>query len=374
MSVLSLQGIQKSYSNGLRAVSSFDLTVEAGEFVTLLGPSGCGKTTTLRCIAGLERPDAGIITIDGAVVLDRMSGRQIDVPTERRGLAMVFQQYALWPHMSVFENVAFGLRSRHASKAEVMSKTERALRTVRLWEQRDRQISQLSGGQQQRISLARAIAPDPKVVLFDEPLSNLDVKLRDSMRIEILELQRELGLTSIYVTHDQDEAFSLSSRIVVMSEGQIEQVDVPAEVWMRPATPFVAGFIGMSTSVRGTARSNSMGGGQLATEDGLTLDFVNARGERIDGPAVAYIRAGELSVLSPDSPSVDNEWHAHVEFQSFHGDYTLVFLRHGSTRFVSRRVTPLDGQTDDVRLHIDPANVRVYAESAGARVLETVQQ
>lgn len=369
MSILAVNGLKKSFSGGVRALSAFELDVEPGEFVTFLGPSGCGKTTTLRCIAGLERPDSGTITIDGEVVYSANAARHVDLPPERRGLAMVFQQYALWPHLTVFENVAFGLRARHFSKADIMSKTERALRSVRLWDQRERQITQLSGGQQQRIALARAIAPDPKVVLFDEPLSNLDVKLRESMRIEILELQRRLGLTSIYVTHDQDEAFSLSSRIVVMNSGQIEQVATPEEVWEHPATAFVAGFVGTSTRLVGAVKELYVDGtARMQTTDGLELRFAASRtGEHrtsIGDRAVAFIRAGDLEILSDSASSTSNDWRAEIELESFHGDYTLVFLRVGEARF-SYRARGVPGQrSSSVRLHVDPDRVYVYRDDS----------
>jgi ABC-type Fe3+/spermidine/putrescine transport system ATPase subunit len=361
MTALSLQNIRKSFQNGTRAVDDFNLEVEAGEFVTLLGPSGCGKTTTLRCVAGLEKPDSGRIEIDGKVVFDR-SGIPVELPPERRGLAMVFQQYALWPHMNVFENVAFGLKSRKFSKSDIASKTERALKSVRLWDQRERQIGQLSGGQQQRISLARAIAPDPKVVLFDEPLSNLDVKLRDTMRLEILELQRDLGLTAIYVTHDQDEAFSLSSRIVVMSEGKVEQIDTPAEVWGRPATSFVAGFIGSSTRVDGTV-SVGTGGSATLQADGLELELEGSAGLRTGERASAFVRSGDLELHQKKPAAAKNVWNAKIELQSFHGDYTQVFVRVGSTRFICRTSTPIESADGTVWVHVPAKEIRAYADS-----------
>jgi ABC-type Fe3+/spermidine/putrescine transport system ATPase subunit len=361
MTVLTLQNVRKRFPNGTVAVGDFNLEVQPGELITLLGPSGCGKTTTLRCVAGLERPDSGRITVDDRVVFDATA--RTFVPPERRGLSMVFQQYALWPHMNVFDNVAFGLRSRKLPRHEVARKTERALRSVRLWETRDRQIGQMSGGQQQRIALARAIAPDPTVVLFDEPLSNLDVKLRDSMRLEIMQLQRQLGLTAIYVTHDQDEAFSLSSRIVVMNEGTIEQTGTPDEVWHHPGTAFVAGFVGNSTRLDGRIEAEpGSRAARLHTDDGIELHLPELPAGVVAGaPAAAFVRSGDIEFVESDRAGEPNVWPVTVELQSFHGDYTLVFVRLGETRLVCRRLTRLPEGDGDVYIRIDPGKVILYA-------------
>ncbi len=227
----------------VRAVQSVSLAARRGEVVTLLGPSGCGKTTTLRAIAGLERPDRGRIAIDGRVVFD--PGRGIDLPPERRGLSMVFQSYAIWPHMTVFENVAFGLRARGIGGRELAAPVWESLALVGLAELADRPATRLSGGQQQRVALARSIVGDPRLVLLDEPLSNLDAQLRLAMRAEFRELQRRLGLTALYVTHDQEEALVLSDRILVMREGRVEQAGTPAEIHDTPKTRFVAEFMGV---------------------------------------------------------------------------------------------------------------------------------
>ncbi|MBV8288243.1 MAG: ABC transporter ATP-binding protein [Hyphomicrobiales bacterium] len=226
------------------AVERVDLRVEVGEHVTLLGPSGCGKTTTLRAIAGLETPSGGRIVIDGNVVCDVASGRTL--PPERRGLSMVFQSYAIWPHMTVYDNVGFSFRARGIGRQKARPAVERALELVDLAGFANRPASRLSGGQQQRVALARALASDSKIILFDEPLSNLDAQLRIAMRAELNDLRRRLGFTAIYVTHDQEEAFALSDRIVVMRGGRIEQEGTPAELHRTPRTRFVAGFLGMS--------------------------------------------------------------------------------------------------------------------------------
>src|SRR5258705_12728466 len=224
------------------AVRGVSFSVQPGEQLTLLGPSGCGKTTTLRAIAGLEQPSAGEIRIAGAAMYS--SAQRVNIPAEKRGLSMVFQSYAIWPHMSVFENVAYGLRVRRESRQAIAEKVARALDMVQMRAFAERGASQLSGGQQQRVALARAFVFQPSVLLFDEPLSNLDAKLRADMRIELRELQHRLGITSVYVTHDLEEALAMSDRIVVMRNGVIEQVGTPDEIYRLPNSPLLADFVG----------------------------------------------------------------------------------------------------------------------------------
>src|SRR5919199_2635014 len=243
------------------AVNGVSFRVRAGEQLTLLGPSGCGKTTTLRAIAGLERPSAGAIRIGGKPVYASAEG--IDVPAERRGLSMVFQSYAIWPHMTVFDNVAYGLRVRRKSRQEIRDKVQQALDLVQMGAYAARRASQLSGGQQQRVALARAFVFSPSVLLFDEPLSNLDAKLRADMRIELRELQHRLGITSVYVTHDLEEALAISDRIVVMRDGLIEQVGTPGEIYNLPRNAFVADFIGSSNLIAGRLRRDLAGDGLI---------------------------------------------------------------------------------------------------------------
>ena len=237
-----LKGLTKQYvPNAPAAVDDIDLEIHPGEFLTLLGPSGCGKTTTLRMIAGFETPTGGSITLDGADIA-RLS-------PDKRPMAMVFQSYALFPHMTVHDNVSYGLRLQRLPKERIEEEVAFALTSMGLDELSHRAPSQLSGGQQQRVALARAMVMKPKVLLFDEPLSNLDAKMRVQMRTEIRSLQQRLGITSIYVTHDQDEAMSLSDRIVVMNRGRIEQVAVPGDVYRHPSSVFVADFIGSANFI-----------------------------------------------------------------------------------------------------------------------------
>ena len=250
------------------AVNGVSFTVGRGEHVTLLGPSGCGKTTTLRAIAGLEQPTAGSITVDGQAMFDSAARR--NVPAEQRGVSMVFQSYAVWPHMTVFDNVAYGLRVRKQGAAELKANVERALDLVQMRHLADRGASKLSGGQQQRVALARAIAFSPTVVLFDEPLSNLDAKLRAEMRVELRELQRRLDITSVYVTHDQEEALAISDRVIVMNVGVIEQIGAPEEIYNRPKSRFVADFVGSANLIKGKV----VGPGTFEAEGGAILKTV----------------------------------------------------------------------------------------------------
>ena len=252
------------YYGSVPAVRGISFKVMPGEQLTLLGPSGCGKTTTLRAVAGLEQPTVGEIRIDGVPVFS--SAHKINIPAEKRGLSMVFQSYAIWPHMTVFDNVAYGLRVRKTSAAEITEKVDRALEMVQMREFSGRRASQLSGGQQQRVALARAFVFQPSVLLFDEPLSNLDAKLRADMRIELRDLQHRLGITSLYVTHDLEEALAMSDRIVVMRDGLVEQTGTPDEIYSLPRSEFVADFIGSANLIRGRHRPDLDGDGLTALE------------------------------------------------------------------------------------------------------------
>jgi iron(III) transport system ATP-binding protein len=243
---IALDNLSKKFGT-LVAVDGATLTAADGELLTLLGPSGCGKTTTLRMIAGLEEPSGGSIRIGERVVYDRARG--IDVPAEMRGLGMVFQSYAIWPHMTVAENIAYPLRMRHVGRAGRRELVDKVLDLVGLAGLGDKPSTLLSGGQQQRVALARALVFEPALLLLDEPLSNLDAKLREQMRFELRIMQQRVGLTAVYVTHDQEEALTLSDRLVVINHGEIEQIGTPIEVYERPATRFVAQFIGKGNMI-----------------------------------------------------------------------------------------------------------------------------
>ncbi len=263
---LSLVELTKTFSNTVSDVTAVDhinLDIRPGEFITLLGPSGCGKTTTLRMIAGFEDATSGQVMLDGE--------NMVVVPPNKRPMSMVFQSYALFPHLSVRENVAYGLRLRKKSAEEIKEEVDIALAAMNLTAMADRAPSQLSGGQQQRVALARAMVVRPKVLLFDEPLSNLDAKLRVKMRVEIRRMQKRLGISSVYVTHDQSEAMAMSDRIVVMNSGRIEQVDTPEEIYLHPASVFVADFVGRANFVPAQAHEVS--------EDGMVE--IEALGQKI---------------------------------------------------------------------------------------------
>jgi iron(III) transport system ATP-binding protein len=265
----------------VRAAQDVSFDVPAGKLFTLLGPSGCGKTTTLRSIAGLERPRAGEIKVGDEVVFSK----DVFVPPNRRGLGMVFQSYAIWPHMSVFENAAFPLRvsSKRISRQEIRERVTRVLKTVDLGDLAEREATKLSGGQQQRLALARALVMEPRLLLLDEPLSNLDAKLRERMRFELKRLQRELGITTVYVTHDQSEALALSHSIAVMNAGRIEQIGSPREIYERPRNQFVADFVGSTNflEARVLARdgdfyrvSSQIGGMKVRATEPLAQDEI----------------------------------------------------------------------------------------------------
>jgi iron(III) transport system ATP-binding protein len=284
--IVRVERLHKRYAE-VTALADVSLTIQGGEFFTLLGPSGCGKTTLLRCIAGFLRPDGGQILCDGER-LDRL-------PAHKRDIGMVFQNYAIFPHLTVFENVAYGLRARRVAPTEIRRRAMETLRLVQMDGLADRRPDQLSGGQQQRVALARAMAIRPRLLLMDEPLSNLDAKLRVEMRTEIRRLQRELGITTIYVTHDQEEALAISERLAVMSAGQVEQVGFPWDVYQAPESAFVAQFIGTSNSLRGTLVSE---GGEWASVVIGDWRLRARRAEGLVGSVVAVFRPEALSLLA----------------------------------------------------------------------------
>jgi len=317
------------------AVHGVSFEVPKGEHLTLLGPSGCGKTTTLRSIAGLEQPFSGEIVIDGEPVFS--SRRRINVPTEKRGVSMVFQSYAIWPHMSVFENVAYGLRVRKMPTEAMRAAVEKSLDLVQMKRYADRPAAQLSGGQQQRVALARAIAFEPSVILFDEPLSNLDAKLRGEMRVELKDLQRTLGISSVYVTHDQEEAFAISDRVVIMNEGRIEQIGSPRDIYDRPRNSFVADFVGSANLIKGQVEGSPSADGNFLfrTADGLTLKAFSPRPPRGNETQVAirtaYIGVGATAV------SQANRIEGRVARRMFHGDFVQYLIDWSPGQLVVRR-------------------------------------
>jgi ABC-type Fe3+/spermidine/putrescine transport system ATPase subunit len=290
MAAVELKGIAKSFGD-VQAVKQVDLSFEEGTFTTLLGPSGCGKTTILRMVAGLETPSAGDILIKG--------NRVNDVPIHRRNLGLVFQNYALFPHKTIEQNVAFGLKYRGVEKAEMSRRVKQALDIVRLPGVERRLPAQLSGGQQQRIALARAIVIEPDVLLLDEPLSALDANLREEMRVELKAIQRNIGITTIFVTHDQEEALSMSDNVVVMDHGVVEQVGAPDEVYRWPETRFVADFLGHSNIMKGKTEATANGQAEVRLENGLTVRA--ATGVAATGTEVeVVVRAHKVAVGAPE--------------------------------------------------------------------------
>ena len=314
------------------AVDNVNFSIAPGELVTLLGPSGCGKTTTLRAIAGLENPSSGSIRLNGQTVWSGAERR--NVPAEKRGVSMVFQSYAIWPHMTVFENVAYGLRVRKAPQSEIKASVARVLEMVQMQAYADRPSSNLSGGQQQRVAVARAIAFSPNVLLFDEPLSNLDAKLRAEMRVELRELQRRLDITSLYVTHDQEEALAISDRVIVMSKGKIEQIGSPEELYNRPVSLFVADFVGAANMIQGQVKGTAPDGSLLfEATGGITLE-VEAPPAGGGGSVVA-LRSSYIH-LTP-MPETHNAVPGTIHRRMFHGDFIQYVVDWPAGQLIVRR-------------------------------------
>lgn len=344
---LRMTGVRKRFGN-LEAVSGCDLTVSSGEIVTLLGPSGCGKTTTLRLIAGFERPDAGEIAIAGRVVAS--SNRW--VPPEKRGVGMVFQEYALFPHLTVSENIAFGLG--RLGPAERRRRTERLLRMVGLGGLEDRYPHSLSGGQQQRVALARALAPQPDLVLLDEPFSNLDATLRLQMREEVRRVLKETGAAAIFVTHDQSDALAISDRVAVMAFGRIEQIGTPRDIYAHPRTSFVASFIGQTNLLVGTVAATA---GRVTTQIG---DVPCGNGFTISpGSTVTVSLRPEAFHLDPRGPV-----QAIVRRARYAGNCVEAEVEAGRGTLLFIRVPPtLDLQpSQTVQLRIDPSHVTLVED------------
>ena len=317
MSFLTLTGVQKTFPGGTVAVEDFNLDAVRGEFVSFLGPSGCGKTTTLRMIAGFEKPTAGTIVVDGTDITYRNPNQ--------RNVGMVFQSYALFPNMSVADNIGFGLKVRKRPKAEITKRVGELLELIHLEGRADRFPWQISGGQQQRVALARALAIEPQVLLLDEPLSALDAKIRIVLRKEIRAIQRQLGITTVYVTHDQEEALSLSDRVVVMSDGRIEQIGTPSEIYNFPTTTFVASFVGTLNLV--IARVIDPGAGRLSV-DGQEVRTSKAVADVGPNGLVTLALRPEGIELGDGEPGA-NRLHGTVEDINFLGSIVRIRVKVG---------------------------------------------
>ncbi len=348
---------------GVTAVDGVSFEVHDGEFLTLLGPSGCGKSTTLAALAGLERPDEGLIRVGDDVFFD--GARGLFVPTERRNIGLVFQSYALWPHMTVADNLAFPLRLRRVKRARQAELIREALSVVEMERFADRYPSQLSGGQQQRVALARTLVYQPKVLLLDEPLSNLDAKLRERARVWLRDLQARLGITTVYVTHDQTEALALSDRIAVMRDGRIVQIDTPKVIYEAPADPFVADFIGSSNFLRGTVAGVANGQVELRLPDGQSLTVPAHETFEVGQDALVSIRPERLEAV-PDGGAGGNRLHVRLQDRSYLGARWLYTLDASGQPL--RLETEDDLPQGELSVRLPSVHCSLFAASAAAPV------
>ena len=324
MSSLIITRLSKEYG-ATKVVTDLNLQVAQGEMLVLVGPSGCGKTTTLRCIAGLERPSAGRITIGERVVTAIEEG--VFVQPEKRHIGMVFQSYAVWPHMTVFQNVAYPLKALGVARAQIHERVMKTLRLVQLEALAERYSSQISGGQQQRVALARSLVAEPRLLLFDEPLSNLDASLRLQMRVEIKELQRRLGFTSVYVTHDQAEAMAIADRLAVMDRGVIRQIGSPQALYDEPTDTFVAGFMGTANLVSGNVQEIADGAAVVQSASGLVLRVRDAKGVARGAGVHISMRPEALRVSAAGvHPRGANAWPATVTAATYLGNSIIYRL------------------------------------------------
>jgi len=340
--MLRVEGLYTEYPNEkgeiVKAAQDVSFSVPEGKLFTLLGPSGCGKTTTLRSIAGLEKPRAGEIAVNNRVVFSSAKG--VFVAPNRRGFGMVFQSYAIWPHMDVFRNAAFPLQvgAKRYSRDELRAKVMRVLEAVQLDHLADREATKLSGGQQQRLALARALVMEPQLLLLDEPLSNLDAKLRERMRFELKRLQRELRITTVYVTHDQSEALALSHEIAVMNEGRIQQVGSPRDIYERPGSPFVADFVGSTNFLDGAVLGpdGTQGHYLVRTEIGdVSVSATEAL--RADDKVLLSVRPEDVGLVEARPEAPGNVWQATVDQKVFLGEVVDFQVKLGSRTLLSRQ-------------------------------------
>jgi iron(III) transport system ATP-binding protein len=367
MSGFNVQGLTKRYGSNT-VVDDLDLHMGEGEFVVLLGPSGCGKTTTLRCLAGLERPELGSITFRDRTVYS--SQNRVDVPTHKRNVGMVFQSYALWPHLSVRKNIGYPLKVRGMKDKLKDGAVERAASMVDTQAYLDRYPAQLSGGQQQRVAVARGLVAEPDLVLFDEPLSNLDARLRDQVRTQIHQLHQSLGFSAVFVTHDQSEAFALGDRLAIMKAGKLEQFDTPERVFEEPASEYVAAFIGMGNRLELTHREH---GWSIASGEVLDLG-VRTPPRTVGDRAVARLRGEDLHLrrTSEDAPGHHVLLHATLVTTEFGGRHFDVLVDLGGQQLSLRADTRDHGawlrdaeEGVPVMVSFAPSDVRLFAADLG---------
>ena len=356
-----IRGVSRHYySEGktIKALDGVDLTIPANQIFTLLGPSGCGKTTLLRCIVGLEMPDAGEIEIGGEVVWSKARG--IAVPPEKRGLGMVFQTYAIWPHMNVFDNVAYPLQVRGVPGDAIRQSVAKTLRFVQLEGYEKRPATKLSGGQQQRVALARALVAEPKVILFDEPLSNLDAKLREETRKELRAFLAALRITAVYVTHDRVEALALSDTIAVMRAGQIVEIGTPQKIYFDADHRFVADFIGRANLVQATVRAEE--GGHTVVDSGLGRIACQHRDIPAGAAATLCIRPEFIRIAGGERPAGVNVVNGRIESLVFVGEAYEAEIRAGSERLLAKIDPDARLQRGDaVSFTLDPAHCLLVA-------------
>ncbi len=353
MTKVVIDKVRKVYPNGTEALSPSSLDIAHGEFIVLVGPSGCGKSTLLRMIAGLEEITDGTISIGDRVVND------LD-PAER-DIAMVFQNYALYPHMSVYQNMAYGLKNRGRSKPDIETAVSKAAKLLHIEEFLHRRPSQLSGGQRQRVAMGRAIVRDPSLFLFDEPLSNLDAKLRNQMRIEIRKLQRELDVTSIYVTHDQIEAMTMADKIAVLNTGRIEQIGTPSEIYHKPASIFVASFMGAPPMNILDGKYNGNGGVEVADLGQLTIDHAL----KTTGKVQVGIRPENVEIRTEAS---QNTVAIKIDFLEELGAGRLLHTMIGSTPFIAHLDNEHPIDSDNIFAHLPPQALHLFDAETGQRV------
>lgn len=354
-----VRNLTKVFPGGVKAVDGISFVARKGQFLSLLGPSGCGKTTTLRCIAGLEKPDGGEILVDGEVYYSEE--QRTTVPTHKRNIGMVFQSYAVWPHMNVFNNVAYGLRMNKVGKAEIKRRVEEVIELVGLQGLADRPATKLSGGQQQRVAVARALVYGPKLLLFDEPLSNLDAKLRERMRLELIRLQREIGITSIYVTHDQAEAMVISHEVVVMRDGKIMQIGDAKTIYDRPKNRFVADFIGIANFLNGEVikKADDQGKyGVVKISDGMRdyeAECIIPEEIQKGNKITVSFRPENTKVIVSSKGNEMNTFMGKVSSLIYLGNYIDCRIRVG-TNEIRAQISPEENirENDDVLIEIDP--------------------
>ena len=360
MAFIEIKNLFKRFKNVV-AINHIQLEVQKGEMLTLLGPSGCGKTTTLRCIAGLEKPEEGEIVIDGKAMLS-----QGFVPPSKRGIGMVFQNYAVWPHMKVFNNIVYGLKIERISRQKIKERAQQVVSLVGLKGLEDRYPAQLSGGQQQRVALARALVSNPKVLLLDEPLSNLDAKLREELRFEIKSLVRRMGITAVYVTHDQAEAMVISDRIAVMNSGNIVQIGTPQEIYKNPVNKFVADFIGTMNFISGKVVEVLPDTQTVYVSTGFSDRMVCMTPDStVVSPGAqiyASIRPEDVQVFTEPLQDWDNVFKGTIAHKAYLGNFLFFFVKVNETMIrvqVAHHLPQEEGQ--ELYIFLDPQKCMILS-------------